>query len=124
MTIVDDHAAVGNELRRIQAERWPQQTAIVVPRGVLRVPLITRKIDRAPLDPPADSAATHILGTAAMRTYRAYLLDADNHILNGRYLEASDDEAAIRQAEQLCDQDPTCSAVEIWERDRRLHWHD
>jgi len=41
--IVDDHAAVAAELRRIEAERQLARDALVLPRGVLRVRLAMPK---------------------------------------------------------------------------------
>ncbi len=38
MTIIEDHAAIAGELRRIWTERQPKQAEMVVPIGVLRVP--------------------------------------------------------------------------------------
>jgi hypothetical protein len=66
MSIVEDHAAIGTELRRIQAQRRPQQTAIVVPRGVLRVPLSAREAGTAPNNLPTDSVVARRPGAAVI----------------------------------------------------------
>ncbi|THD60958.1 hypothetical protein [Phenylobacterium sp.] len=51
-----------------------------------------------------------------MTTYRAYRLDSRRHIVNGQWLEAADDEAAVDQAEELCEEGvPT---IELWQATR------
>jgi len=53
-----------------------------------------------------------------MTTYRAYRLDNRRHILNGTWLEAPDDEAAVDQAEELCEEGaPT---IELWQAARKV----
>jgi len=51
-----------------------------------------------------------------MTTYRAYRVDRRNHIVNGQWLEASDDAEAKEQAEELCEEGaPT---IELWQAAR------
>jgi hypothetical protein len=51
-----------------------------------------------------------------MTTYRAYRVDSQHRILNGQWLEAPDDAAAVDQAEELCEEGaPT---VELWQAKR------
>jgi len=51
-----------------------------------------------------------------MTTYRAYRVDKRRHILDGAWLEAPDDAAAVDQAEDLCEQGtPT---IELWQAAR------
>jgi hypothetical protein len=53
-----------------------------------------------------------------MTTYRAYRIDRRNRIVNGQWLEASDDAEAKDQAEELCDEGaPT---VELWQATRKV----
>ncbi|HZZ67305.1 MAG TPA: hypothetical protein VFE18_03950 [Phenylobacterium sp.] len=57
-----------------------------------------------------------------MTTYRAYRLDSRHRILNGQWLEAPDDAAAVDQAEELCAEDaPT---VELWQAKRLVEQID
>jgi hypothetical protein len=51
-----------------------------------------------------------------MPTYRAYRVDNRHRILNGTWLEASNDAAAVSQAEELCDE--SAPTVELWESKR------
>jgi hypothetical protein len=53
-----------------------------------------------------------------MHTYRAYRLDKRKHFRTGRWLDASSDQEAKRQAAQLCE-DGT-SGVELWKDSKRL----
>jgi hypothetical protein len=51
-----------------------------------------------------------------MAAYRAYRLDDRRRILNGQWLDAPDDAAAVDQAEELCEDGvPT---VELWQATR------
>ncbi|WP_372784097.1 hypothetical protein [Phenylobacterium sp.] len=51
-----------------------------------------------------------------MTTYRAYRVDHHHRIKNGQWLEAPDDEAAVEQAEELCEEgSPT---IELWQSTR------
>ena len=51
-----------------------------------------------------------------MPTYRAYHLDKRHRILDGQWLDAPDDAAAVGQAEDLCEEGaPT---IEIWQAAR------
>jgi hypothetical protein len=51
-----------------------------------------------------------------MTTYRAYRVDDRHRILNGTWLEAPSDEAAVDQAEELCEEGaPT---IELWQATR------
>jgi hypothetical protein len=56
------------------------------------------------------------MGVHQMTTYRAYRLDERRHILNGQWLEAPSDEAAVDRAEELCEEGaPT---IELWQATR------
>ena len=51
-----------------------------------------------------------------MTTYRAYHVDGRRRIIDGRWLEASDDAEAKDQAEELCEEGaPT---IELWQAAR------
>ncbi|HEX2815865.1 MAG TPA: hypothetical protein VHN39_05705 [Phenylobacterium sp.] len=51
-----------------------------------------------------------------MATYRAYRLDNRRRILDGQWLDAPNDAAAVDQAEELCDDGaPT---IELWQSTR------
>lgn len=51
-----------------------------------------------------------------MPTYRAYHLDSGRRILDGQWLDAPDDAAAVDQAEELCEEgSPT---IELWQAAR------
>ena len=51
-----------------------------------------------------------------MTTYRAYRVDRRNHIVNGQWLEATNDADAMEQAEELCEEGaPT---IELWQAAR------
>ncbi len=51
-----------------------------------------------------------------MPTYRAYHVDSGRRILDGQWLDAPDDAAAIDQAEELCEEGvPT---IELWQAAR------
>jgi hypothetical protein len=71
--------------------------------------------------PAQPITATLVFQTSAggfleMTTYRAYRLDERRHILNGQWLEAPNDAAAVDQAEDLCEEGvPT---VELWQATR------
>jgi hypothetical protein len=53
-----------------------------------------------------------------MPTYRAYRIDRRNRIVNGQWLEASNDAEAKDQAEELCDEGaPT---IELWQATRKV----
>jgi hypothetical protein len=51
-----------------------------------------------------------------MTTYRAYRLDRRNRIINGQWLQASDDAEAKDQAENLCEEG--APKVELWQATR------
>ncbi len=51
-----------------------------------------------------------------MTTYRAYRLDERRHILNGQWLEADNDAAAVEQAEELCEEG--APSIELWQATR------
>ena len=51
-----------------------------------------------------------------MTTYRAYRVDNRRRILNGTWLEAPSDAAAVDQAEQLCEEG--APAIEVWQAAR------
>ena len=56
------------------------------------------------------------MGVFGMTTYRAYRLDERRHILNGQWLEAPNDDDAVDQAEELCEDGvPT---IELWQATR------
>ena len=51
-----------------------------------------------------------------MTAYRAYRVDRRNHIVNGQWIEASNDAEAVDQAEDLCEEGvPT---IELWQATR------
>jgi hypothetical protein len=51
-----------------------------------------------------------------MATYRAYHLDQRRRIVDGQWLEAPNDAAAVDQAEDLCEEgSPT---IELWQSTR------
>ena len=51
-----------------------------------------------------------------MTTYRAYRVDRRNRIVNGQWLDASNDAEAVDQAEDLCEEGvPT---IELWQATR------
>jgi hypothetical protein len=51
-----------------------------------------------------------------MAHYRAYRVDSQRHIRSAEWLEAPNDEAAVEQAEKLCEQGlPT---IEVWQAAR------
>jgi hypothetical protein len=53
-----------------------------------------------------------------MATYRAYHLDDRRRILDGQWLEAPNDAAAVDQAEDLCEEGaPT---IELWQSTRLI----
>jgi hypothetical protein len=51
-----------------------------------------------------------------MATYRAYRLDHRHRIKTGEWLEAPSDEAAVEQAEELCEEG--APIIEIWQSAR------
>ncbi|HEY2751869.1 hypothetical protein [Phenylobacterium sp.] len=51
-----------------------------------------------------------------MATYRAYRVDRHRRIKTGEWLEAPSDEAAVEQAEELCEED--APIIEIWQSTR------
>ncbi|HLZ74707.1 hypothetical protein [Phenylobacterium sp.] len=51
-----------------------------------------------------------------MTTYRAYRLNQRRHILDGQWLEAPNDAAAVDQAEALCEEG--APIVELWQANR------
>jgi hypothetical protein len=51
-----------------------------------------------------------------MPTYRAYHLDSRRRILDGQWLDAPDDAAAVDQAENLCEEG--APAIELWQAAR------
>jgi hypothetical protein len=53
-----------------------------------------------------------------MPTYRAYLMTPLARILDGRWIEADNDEEAAERARELCQ--PGAPRVELWLQDRRL----
>ncbi len=52
--------------------------------------------------------------------YRCYILDADDHILQGHDLECETDAQARARAESLLAQDPYYRSVEVWKATRRV----
>jgi hypothetical protein len=53
-----------------------------------------------------------------MTTYRAYRVDRRRHIQSAQWIEAPNDEAAIDQAEDLCEEGaPT---IEVWQSARKV----
>ena len=54
-------------------------------------------------------------GPNAMALYRCYFIGPDEHIHDvPKLIEAVDDRCAADRAQQLCNQNPTCSYVELW----------
>lgn len=53
-----------------------------------------------------------------MSAYRAYRLDKRMRIINGEWLEASDDEAAAEEAAELCDD--RSAKIEVWQATRKV----
>jgi hypothetical protein len=51
-----------------------------------------------------------------MTTYRAYRLNDRRHIVDGQWLEAPSDAAAVDQAEDLCEDG--VPAIELWQATR------
>jgi hypothetical protein len=51
-----------------------------------------------------------------MPTYRTYRLDRRRHIRSGDWVEARNDNDAVSQAEELCDEETPI--VEVWEATR------
>jgi hypothetical protein len=51
-----------------------------------------------------------------MPAYRAYRLDDRRHILNGQWLEAPNDAAAVDRAEDLCEEG--APSIELWQSTR------
>jgi hypothetical protein len=51
-----------------------------------------------------------------MPTYRAYHVDSHHRILDGQWLDAPDDAAAVDQAEDLCEEG--APSIEVWQAAR------
>jgi hypothetical protein len=51
-----------------------------------------------------------------MPTYRAYQLDDRHRIVNGQWLDAPNDAAAVGQAEELCEEGSP--GIELWQSTR------
>ena len=51
-----------------------------------------------------------------MTTYRAYRVDARNHIQSGQWLEAANDAEARETAAELCDEETP--VIELWQAAR------
>jgi hypothetical protein len=56
------------------------------------------------------------MGVLDMATYRAYHLDDSHRIVDGRWLDAPNDDAAVDQAQELCEEGAT--AIELWQSTR------
>jgi hypothetical protein len=57
----------------------------------------------------------------SVSVYRCYLLDAENRITGSELIEATEDDAAIRFAKELCDRQPeSCHGIELWQADRMV----
>ena len=52
--------------------------------------------------------------------YRCYILDAEDHILQGHDLDCESDAQARARAETLLAQDPYHRAAEVWKAARRV----
>ena len=50
-----------------------------------------------------------------MAEYRVYRLDGSGQISRAEWIEAADDDAALRKARSLTD---SCVTCEVWQRDR------
>lgn len=55
-----------------------------------------------------------------MGGYRCYILDAEDHILQGHDLDCETDAQAIATAECLLAQDPYYRCAEVWKATRRI----
>ncbi len=55
-----------------------------------------------------------------MTSYRCYVLDAEDHILQAHDLTCDSDAHAAVIAETLLDQDPYYTAAEVWRSTRRI----
>lgn len=60
---------------------------------------------------------------ADLHTYRCYLLDAQSHIASAEVIECPDDDAAKSRAREILAEKPGYRAIEVWDRDRRVHIH-
>ena len=59
-----------------------------------------------------------------MASYTVTFLGRDGKPFESNDFDAENDAAAIARAEELCDQNPACAAIEIWLGARRLHRHE
>ena len=56
-----------------------------------------------------------------MALYRCFFLDSNNHIMGpAEMIEADDDATAIDRAQRLCDENPDCRHIELWDEARRV----
>jgi hypothetical protein len=70
---------------------------------------------------PSALAFARAFEAAAMPTYRCYLLNYSDNIVSVDSVRADEDEIAMVMASGLLrEQHPTCAAMEVWERSRRL----
>jgi hypothetical protein len=60
---------------------------------------------------------------AGLHTYRCYLLDGQSHIAWAEVIECLDDDEAKLRAREILAEKPSYRAIEVWERDRRVHVH-
>lgn len=67
---------------------------------------------------PTDWAA-RVRYCALMGNYRFYELDLDGHIRRAAEMEAESDEAAVRQAQEVC-RKSGCARYELWQGARMV----
>lgn len=53
-----------------------------------------------------------------MTTYRAYRVDRTHHIQSAEWIDAPSDEAAVDQAEELCEEG--APLIEVWQAARKV----
>jgi hypothetical protein len=53
-----------------------------------------------------------------MATYRAYRVDRAHHIQSAEWLEARNDDDAVEQAEELCEEG--APLIELWQATRKV----
>ena len=59
-----------------------------------------------------------------MQSYKVYFLNQQDRIISAKDIEAADDAAAMARAAELCDANPQCDSVQVWQRDRLLQRHN
>ena len=60
-----------------------------------------------------------------MAVYRCFFLGSNKHIIGPpEIIEADDDAIAIDRAQRLCDENPDCRHIELWDATRRVRLLD